>query len=291
MKRYILITSLILLNITIALSQINTKDIEKIIEKKKATVGVAIIHKDKVYTTDNDNKYPLMSAFKFHVSVTALKKMEKENIALDSMVCIPKEKMHTNTYSPLRDKYPNQDINISYKEIIEYTISISDNNTCDFLIDFVGGIDKVNSYINSLGIDGFSFSETEDEMHKDIMNSYKNWSTPLSMAQLIKKVYTENILSDEYFNFLEKAMIDTSSGADKLKAGLPENVKFGHKTGHSDRRPDGVQIGEADAGVIHLPNGEKCYLVVFIKDSKESDKDNAKIMSDIAKTVYNSTMK
>lgn len=288
MKRYILISSLIFLNITIALSKINTKHIEQIIENKKATIGVAIIYQDKVYTIGNNNKYPLMSAFKFHIAVTALNKMAKENIALDSMVCISKEKMHENTYSPLRDKYPDQDIHIPYKEIIKYTVSISDNNTCDFLIDFVGGIENVNSYIRSLGIDDFNFSKTEDDMHRDIMNSYNNWSTPLSMTQLIRKIYTENILSCEYFKFLEQTMLETSSGVDKLRAGLPGNIKLGHKTGHSDRRPDGVQIGEADSGVIYLPNGEKCYITVFIKDSKESDKDNARIMADIAKAVFQS---
>ena len=81
-------------------------------------------------------------------------------------------------------------------------------------------------------------------------------------------------------------MLNCVSGKNKLIAGLPHDVKFGHKTGHSDRTADGVQISEADAGVIYLPNGEKCYIVVLIKDSRESDDDNAKIMADISNVVY-----
>lgn len=38
--------------------------------------------------------------------------------------------------------------------------------------------------------------------------------------------------------------------------------------------------------MIYLPNGEKCYIVVLIKDSRESDDDNAKIMADISNIVY-----
>lgn len=89
---------------TLAYSQIDTSEIRKIIQDKQAEVGVAVLYKDKVYTLSNNRKYPLMSVFKFHVAVTALKKMEKENIALDSMVYIEPGQMHTNTYSPLRDK-------------------------------------------------------------------------------------------------------------------------------------------------------------------------------------------
>lgn len=37
-----------------------------------------------------------------------------------------------------------------------------------------------------------------------------------------------------------------------------------------------------------MPSGEKCYIAVLIKDSKETDAENASIIADIAKEVYNS---
>ena len=265
--------------------QIRIREIGKIIEEKRASVGVAILYGNRAFTVSNGRKYPVMSVFKFHIAVTALKKMEKEGISLDSMIWIEPEQIHKDTYSPLRDKYPNQRIRISYRDMIAYTVSHSDNNTCDLLIGFVGGIETVDSCIKSLGIGDFGFTETEHSMHEDIMNSYNNWSTPLSTAQLLKKIYTEDILTGEHFAFLEETMLKTSSGENKLKAGLPAGVAIGHKTGHSDRTPDGVQISETDAGVIYLPNGEKCYIVVFIKDSEESDEVNAKMMADIARVV------
>ena len=289
MKRFLLSITLCLYS-AIACGQIHRGEIKKIIQDKRATVGIAILCNNHTFTLSNKGQYPIMSTFKLHIGVTALKKMEKESIALDSMVYIEPAQMHTDTYSPLRDKYPDQRIHISYRDIIAYTISHSDNNTCDWLIDFVGGINNVDLYIKSLGITEFSLTETEDSMHKDIMRSYNNWSTPLAVAELLKKLYTENILTDEHFQFLEKTLLDCSSGKDKLIAGLPANIQFGHKTGHSDRTSDGTRICEADAGVIYLPNGEKCYIVVLIKDSRESDSTNAKLMADIANTVYRSIL-
>ena len=159
------------------------------------------------------------------------------------------------------------------------------------MIDFVGGIKHVDSYIKSLGITHLNLTETEHSMHEDIMRSYNNWSTPLSVAQLLQKIFTEHILTNEHFIFLEEAMLKCSSGKDKLIAGLPADIKFGHKTGHSDRTSDGIRICEADAGVIYLPNGEKCYIAVLIKDSRESDQNNVQIMADIAALVYHSLKK
>ncbi len=61
-----------------AFGQNMTQEIEKIIKGKQASVGVAIIHNDDIIAIANEDKYPTMSVFKFHIAVTALKKMEAE---------------------------------------------------------------------------------------------------------------------------------------------------------------------------------------------------------------------
>lgn len=269
-----------------AFGQNITSDIEKIIRDKRASVGVAVICKDQVFTVSNDEKYPIMSVFKFHIAIATLKKMERDGIALESKVFIEPNCMQKDTWSPLLKKYPFGRIHVSYAEILEYTISHSDNNTCDWLIDFVGGIGKVDACVKSLGIEAFGLSETEKSMGQDIFKTYNNWSTPLSMAKFLRKVYEENVLSKKHFLFLERTMLNSSTGKDKLKAGLPKSVPIAHKTGHSGRTSEGVRICDADAGVIYLPDGEKCYIVVFVKDSRESDDVNAKIIADIAKITY-----
>lgn len=288
MKKKIIILLTLFLCCMPSFSQIDRDRIEKIIHGKKASVGVAILYKDKMFLISNGNKYPLMSVFKFHIAVAALKEMEYKGIALDSTVCIKAEQMHKNTYSPLRERYPDQDFQISYGSLIEYTASLSDNNTCDILIDFVGGISKVEAYIHTLGISDIQLTETEYTMQQNLDNCYRNWSTPQSVVALLKKVYTENVLSQEHFLFLEQAMLSTPTGKNKLRAGLPECIALAHKTGQSGRTDSNVLIGDNDAGIVYLPSGEKCYIAVLIKDSKETDAENASIIADIAKEVYNS---
>ena len=59
----------------------------------------------------------------------------------------------------------------------------------------------------------------------------------------------------------------------------------------SDRSPEGVKTGDNDAGVITLPDGRRCYLAVFIKDSAESDTVNAATIAGITKIILSRTMR
>ena len=66
--------------------------------------------------------------------------------------------MPPNTYSPLRKKFPDQDFTITLRELMQYSISQSDNNACDILIEYAGGIKHINDYIHWLSIDSFNLS-------------------------------------------------------------------------------------------------------------------------------------
>lgn len=110
--------------------------------------------------------------------------MDKGHIALDSLIEVKSSQLKSNTYSPLRDKFPDQDITISLGELLKYSISQSDNNACDILIEYAGGIDQVNEYVKSLGIKDCNLVATEDLMHTS-GDAYLNWSTPEEVVRLL----------------------------------------------------------------------------------------------------------
>ena len=65
-------------------------------------------------------------------------------------------------------------------------------------------------------------------------------------------------------------MIDTETGANKLKGMLPAKTVVGHKTGSSDRNADGMKTADNDAGLVILPDGRKYYIAAFVMDSYET---------------------
>lgn len=263
-------------------------DIKSITKNMKATVGIAVLKDRKtVALLNNRERYPLMSVFKFHVAVAALDKMSKRNVCLDDSLNITPDEIKKNTYSPLREKiHYDKPFHLSFRTLLYYSIALSDNNACDILIRYAGGISNIQRFWKRNRLKDFRLTETENSMHENLLNCYNNWSTPLSMAQCLKTVYEGNILKGEYKKFLFDTMLATSTGADKIKAGLPANTPLAHKTGSSDRLPTGVTIADNDAGIIFLPNGNKYYFVIFLKNVTGLSGETHRTVADISRIVY-----
>lgn len=254
---------------------------------KKATVGVAVLtNKDETILHNNEVHYPLLSVFKFHVALAVLDKMNREEIPLKHIVHVKASQLQPNTYSPLRQKHSGQDLDIPLGELLQYSISLSDNNACDILIEYAGGIGHIHQYIRKLGINDFNLSETEDSMHRNPPKAYSNWSTPSEMVRLLKMADEKNLFAPVYRNFLWKTMTETATGSNKLKGLLPSNTVVGHKTGSSDRNLKGVKMADNDAGIVIMPGGKKYYIAVFVTDSSETDEENAAIIAHISRMVY-----
>lgn len=220
------------------------QQIGQVLKDKKATVGVAVLANDTIVALHNNQiHFPLFSVFKFHVALAVLDKMDKEHVSLDSIMEIKAAQMLPNTYSPLRQKFPDRDFSISLGELLKYSISLSDNNACDVLIDYVGGIDKVNSYIKSLGLKDFNLAANEDLMHRDVAIQYQNWSTPEAVVRLLNIADKQTLFAAGYKDFLWQILKETSTGTDKLKGELPprcyrrtQNRFFGQNTRRCENR-------------------------------------------------------
>ena len=95
-----------------------TSDIQEVIKGKNAQVGVAVLYTDDAVAVNNDAQYPLMSVFKFHITLTVLKKMEQEGIPLTAVVTLGPSDIDTKTRSPMYKKYKSKKITLSYGDLI-----------------------------------------------------------------------------------------------------------------------------------------------------------------------------
>lgn len=266
--------------------------LKEAIKDKKAEIGIAVIIDGKdTITVNNDNHYPLMSVFKFHQALALADYMAKHKQSLDTLLKIEKSDLKPDTYSPLRDKYPQGEIEMSIADLLRYTLQQSDNNACDILFNYQGGTDAVDKYIHSLGIQDCAIVGTEAAMHEDLDLCYQNWSTPLAAAELLEIFRREPLFAKEYKDFIWQTMVECQTGQDRMVAPLlDKKVTVGHKTGTGDRNAKGQQIGCNDIGFVLLPDGRTYSIAVFVKDSEESFADNSKIIADISRIVYEYVM-
>ena len=94
--------------------------IEKIVKSKRATVGVGILNFDNGDTLTFNGKayFPMQSVYKFHLALAVLNEVDKEKLALNQNIFVKKSDLLPNLYSPMREKYPDENVNLLLSEIL-----------------------------------------------------------------------------------------------------------------------------------------------------------------------------
>jgi len=263
-------------------------ELNQIIASKNATVGISIKSiEDKDTLSINGNlKMPLMSVFKFHIALAVLNKVDEGKLSLTQEIFIKKKDLHEDTWSPMKEDYPNGNMNLTLDKLLRYTVSHSDNNGCDILINLVGGTKVVQKFINAQGIKDFVIKVNEEQM-KIWKNLYINTTTPLATTELLEKFFKGEILKENTTKYLYQIMVETSRGVTWMKAGLPENTELAHRTGMSGTNDNNLRVAMNDVGIVKLPNGKHFILSVYLKEITEKQEDTEKILADIARATWN----
>ncbi len=265
-------------------------DIENILAKYKAKVGVAIHNHD--YTdsliVNGDYHFPFQSVYKYHLGIAILDQVDKGVLALDQPVKISKEAVTTEMYSPIKDKYPDG-VTLTLREVLVYTIAASDNVGCDVLFELIGGPEHVQKYFEDKGYSNLSIKLIEAVQQKEWNRQFENWTTVGSSNQILYDYYTNSkkLLSASSHQFLWDTMRGTTTGPDRLKGDLPKGTVVAHKTGYSGRnRTTGVIAAVNDIGVVSLPDGKVYYISVFVTDSEEGEARSAKIIAEVSAAAW-----
>lgn len=263
------------------------QELKNIIATKNATIGISIKNiegKDTLSINGNLNA-PLMSVFKFHIALATLNLVDKRKLSLKQKIFIKKEDLHEDTWSPIRDEYPNGNMYLTLDQLLRYTVSHSDNNGCDILLDLIGGIEPVQKFINKQGIKDFTIKVNEQQM-RTWENLYINTTTPFATTELLEKFYKGQILKKKTTKYLYQIMVECSRGITWMKAGLPEGTELAHRTGMSDKNENDLRAAMNDVGIFKLPNGNHIILSVYLKDITEELEVTQKIIADITRATW-----
>jgi beta-lactamase class A len=289
MKKIILILCVTLFSVQTFAQNMDElrKELNKIIAAKNATVGVSIKgieNKDTLSINGNMNM-PMMSVFKFHIALAVLNEVEKGKLNLKQKIFIKKEDLKEDTWSPIREEFPNGNMDLSIDQLLRYTVSHSDNNGCDILLKLIGGTEKVQKFINKNGIKDFTIKVNEEQM-RTWENLYINTTTPIATTELLEKFYKGKVLKKATTKYLYQIMVDCSRGITWMKAGLPEGTELAHRTGISGTNNENLRVAMNDIGIIKLPNGNHFILSIYLKNITESKEDTEKIIADITQKVW-----
>ena len=185
----------------------------------KATVGIAVwTDKGDMLRYNDHRTLPLAQCIpNSSMALAVLDKMDKQSISLD-IVSIKASPNAAQYLQPLRKKFPDQD----------FTLRLGTDAIQHFpkrqqylrhLDRICPGIKHINDYICRLSIDSFNLSETR--RHALQLRGCIPLEYSFRYGRLRGTADEKVVLNKRLKDFLWQTMIDTETGANKLKGMLP----------------------------------------------------------------------
>lgn len=290
MKMRIPFVALLLMSlVTVLHAQNDLRDlIADEVKKVDGSVGVALKHIENGDTLSYNGKrhFPMQSVYKVHLGIAVLKMIDQGKLSLNQKIRIMQSDLLQNSWSPIAEKFPDGNVELTVRELLSYAISQSDNSACDILFRLVGGPAVVEKLMHRSDIEGVSIKYTEAEMHKDWNAQYSNSTTPTAMVKLLDLIQRQRILRAETNTFLINTLTETVTGPKRIKGALPGGVMVAHKTGMSGLSETGTRGALNDVGIITLPNGTHLAIAFFVSNAKTENEKVEAMMAAISRLAY-----
>ncbi len=144
----IFIVSIIILWLTPCANNLLQKQVATFVSNRQAHIGVDISYDGKTICCVNaDKRFSMMSVYKLYQALAVLD--STGNDTTKERIFVGKGMSHENTYSPLREKYPEGNVNLTLAGFLQYSLWLSDNNVCDILFEKWGVKIREQSFKNT----------------------------------------------------------------------------------------------------------------------------------------------
>lgn len=261
-----------------------------IVSEYDGEIGVALIVNGKdTVAVNNENIYPLMSVFKVHQALAICEDFDRKGISLDTLLTIHSDELDPNTWSPMLKEHTETVFTLSVKDLLHYTLSMSDNNASNLMFRKLVSVAQTDSLTATLiPRESFQIAYTEHEMSAAHDKAYANCTSPLGAAELMNRLFTDSIVSETKQSFIKKTLEECITGRDRITAGVPQktDITIAHKTGSGYRTATGRLAAHNDVAFITLPNGVRYSLAVFVKDFNGNEAQASEAITRISDAVY-----
>jgi beta-lactamase class A len=227
---------------------------------------------------------PMQSTFKFPLALAVLHQVELGKLQLDQPVRFLKSDRYA-TVSPLQDEFPEADVDVPLRKLIELMVETSDNIAANLQLRLIGGPPVLQEYLDSLGLSTIHQQDSEHTLYGDQKLQYRDYAEPAAMVALLRLFADQSLLDRDDTALLNGWMLEAASGPKRIKGLLPAGTPVAHKTGSS-----GVEWGMIpatnDVGLITLPDGRRLALAVFVTDAHAGQDACEHVIAAIAQAVY-----
>ena len=143
---------------------------------------------------------------------------------------------------------------------------LSDGAAANLLVRHLGGPAAVTAKFRDMGDTVTRLDRYEPDLGLVLSADLRDTTSPLAMAQLVRRITTGDLLQRDSRERLLQWMQDTDTGPNRLRAGLPPEWRTGNKTGTG--RTEGI-TNKCNDVAITFPTGRPPVIIAAYFDSGE----------------------
>lgn len=265
-----------------------------------------------------DELFPQQSVSKTWVALTILDLVDQGKIRLDQKIRITRDDLAV-FHQPIRDRViANGEIDVTVLSLLEQAIIGSDNTANDSLLRTAGGPQAVQNFLLRKKLGAIRFGPGERAMQSAIaglewrqeyaigqrfyaarselplttrkaaLDRYLadpiDGASPEAIVRALAKLAKGELLSPASTRLILGIMSRTSSGPNRLKAGVPAGWQFVHKTGTGQILPP-VSTGYNDIGIMTAPDGTRYAVAVMMGSTTAPIPQRMAFMQFVSRTV------
>jgi beta-lactamase class A len=221
-------------------------------------------------------RFAVCSTFKVIATSAILTRSAKEPGLLDQPVVY--QKADLVTYSPITEKHAGEGMTVA--ELCAAALQYSDNTAANLLIKMLGGPEAVTAFARATGNSEFRLDRWETELNTAIPGDPRDTATPESMAASLQQLLLgDGLPGQPQRDRLRDWLLGNTTGATRIKAGIPADWKIGDKTGTGD------YASANDLAILWPPGKKPVILAVYTTQADKDAKANNEVIAATARIV------
>ncbi len=205
-----------------------------------------------------DERFAMASSFKATLAALVLWLDQQGRLAIDEAVRWSEADLQS--YAPFaRERLAT---GATLRELARAAQTLSDNTAANLLLARVGGPQAVTAFWRALGDETSRLERSEPQLNFVPDGTLPDTTTPAAMARTVHRLVASGPLDDAHRAILRQWMRETTTGLEKVRAGLPAEWEVGDKTGNSGEWP-GMGYTRADIGYVAAPTGDTVTFAAY----------------------------
>jgi len=220
--------------------------------------------------------FAMCSTFKFLLAACILKGADAGNEDLKRPIHYTEKDLLE--YAPVMREHVKQGA-MTVGDLCAAAITVSDNTAANLLLAQIGGPEGLTAFLRSLGNQVTRLDRKEPELNEAAPGDPRDTTSAAAMVDSMRKLLLGEVLSAPSRGRLASWLEQSSTGGNRLRAGMPPDWRAGDKTGTGDNGAIG------DIGIFWPPNKPPILIAAYVMEGKAAREAREQVIAAVGRIV------